>query len=274
MKSALRGAARVALVVLATGGNLAADEAKGTFRYDTTTVKVSDAIAYRQDVNGKVITVVAFTDIKIDRQAVLDALDPWTGVFQQVATGQGNVIVLRLNSPTECGAYAFLSATSHSLSMSDDYPAHAKSTGEGRVAGDCATAAPVKSFEKTYEFKLAYDQPLMAITKATALPAGGGAPGAAFLELAKAIQAKNAKLVLLHVPANEMPSEPSPAWLEGLALNYPKRVVVKEGVAKGDRARLEIAGMNYEDKKVKGTIEMQKVQGNWRVTGMAMFFSE
>ena len=67
MKSALRGAAWVTLVVLATGGILAADEAKGTFRYDTTTVKVSDAIAYRQDVNGKVITVVAFTDVKIDQ---------------------------------------------------------------------------------------------------------------------------------------------------------------------------------------------------------------
>lgn len=272
MKRIERRTTAALIVVLGVAVAASADEVKGSFRHNATTVTPVDAIAYREDVEGKTVTLAVFTDFKIDRQAMLDAIVPWAGVFQQVSDRQGNVVVLRLISPTKCGAYVFL--TAQSIGLSDDYPAHTKTTSAERAAGDCATASPQKMFDDTYEFKLSYDLPITPIPKATPLAAGGGEPGTAFLALVKAIRAKDARTAARYIPADQAPATPDANFVEGLALNYPKQAIVKEGLLKGDRARIEVQGTDREDKTIRGTIDMRKLQGSWRVTSMSMYFAE
>jgi len=216
---------------------------------------------------------VAVTDFKLDRQAVLDAIDPASGVMEQVNDGR-NVVFLRLSSATACGVYAYLSGTAQSMDLGNSFPAHPRTATASRVAGDCGTTAPQKSFDVTYEFKLAYDLPVTPVPPATALPAGGGEPGAGFVALVKAIAAHDVKTALAHVPAGETPSTPDANWLDGLALNYPKQATVKDGLAKGARARFEIAGLDHDGKKIKGTVDMRKEQASWRVHGLSLFFDQ
>jgi hypothetical protein len=63
-----------------------------------------------------------------------------------------------------------------------------------------------------------------------------------------------------------------PPWLEGLFHDHLKQAVVTEGRFQGDRARLQIRGTDSDDRKVRGTIELRKVSGCWRVTTEALFF--
>jgi hypothetical protein len=63
-----------------------------------------------------------------------------------------------------------------------------------------------------------------------------------------------------------------PPWLEGLLSCH--QAVVTRGLLQGDRARLQIKGTDSGDKTVRGTIELRKVSGSWRVTAEALFFDQ
>lgn len=273
MERITRAATALLVLVLGAGGAWA-DEFKGRFRFGAVTVTPADAIAYRDEVEGKTVALAVFTDFKLDRAAVLEAITPWTGIFEQAVAREGNVVLLRLLGPDRCGAYAYFAKAGRSIGLSDDYPAHMKAARDERAVGDCATAEPRKFFDDTYEFSLAYDLPITAIPRPAALAAGGGEPGAAFLALVKAIQAKDARAAALHTPPDETPADPGPLFIEGLALNYPRQATVKSGLLKGRYARLEIEGTDHEDKKVTGTIDMRKLGANWRVTSLSMFFAQ
>jgi hypothetical protein len=86
----------------------------------------------------------------------------------------------------------------------------------------------------------------------------------------------------LETAGMDAPAEPTtawadvawPPWLEGLFTNHLKHAVVTDGMFQGDRARLQIRGTDSDDRKVRGTIELRKVGGSWRVTAEALFFDQ
>ena len=70
---------------------LAADEARGTFRFGKTRLQPVDALAYQEDEKdpAKPVTVVVLTDSPIDRPAVMEAIDPLNAVGYTVGHQEG-----------------------------------------------------------------------------------------------------------------------------------------------------------------------------------------
>jgi len=49
---------------------------------------------------------------------------------------------------------------------------------------------------------------------------------------------------------------------------------VKGALVKGDLARVDIEGVHYEGRRIKGPVSMQKTAGVWRVIDQGLSFAE
>ena len=269
-----------AILGLAAGAR--ADELKGTFHFGKVRFTPKDALAYQVEGKeaGKPSTVIVLTDFTIDRPAALAAIDTPSAVVGQVSGQQtGNVVFVTVDATDQCAVAAFLEGF-RQIGLGSSFTATTKASTASRIAGTCVTDQPGKMFDDAYDFRLVYDVPVTAIPKPTALPAGGGEPGAAYLALVKAIQAADFRTASRHLPADQVwhPAPPTPSeakdYFHGLALNYPKSAKVTGGLVKGDLARVEIEGVHYEGRRVKGGVNMKKTAGVWQVVDQGYFFSE
>jgi len=253
----------------------------GTFHFGKVKFQPVDAFAYladTQDPKKPTMPIVVLTDFKIDRPAVLAAINT-PGAFVLQTGEKGNFVMVRMVAPDKCGVGGFFAATQQQTDLSDNYPAKTTASTASRVAGECWTAKPEKMFDDVYDFHLSYDVPITAIPKPASLPAGGGEAGAAYLVLVKAIQSANWETARPHLRTDEVPSErPKGAdlkrYFEGLALNYPKSATVSGGLMKGDRANIDIRGLDREGKKIKGVVALKKVDGQWQVLEQNFFFEQ
>lgn len=281
MKQASVVAASIVLVLAAGPPRAHADEIKGTLRFGNIRFTPTEALAYK--VEGKEptkpVTVVILTDFKIDRAAALAAIDTAAGVMGQVFVQQsGNAVFVTLATEGLCGVGGFFEG-SRSVGLGEGFTATTQAATSSRVAGSCATDKPGKMFDDAYEFRLTYDVPLTEIPPPTTLGAGGGEPGAAYLALVKAIQAGDYPTARRHLPDHQLPAKAPAAaeaedYFHGLALNYPKTAKVTGALVKGDVARLDIEGVHYEGRKIKGPVSMQKTAGVWRVADQGFSFTE
>jgi hypothetical protein len=271
----------LALAALAVGApSFAADVAKGNFHFGPIKFDAVDAIAYQVEVkDAKPVTIIAFSDFKIDRQGVMDAIDTGGALITQInASQKGSFVMVRLTAPNRCGLAGLIGAGAKQIDLGDSFTSKS-SQGVSRVAGECFTTAPGKMFDDVYDFHLTYDQPLLVIPRPATLPAGGGEPGAAFAALVKAIQAADWKGAHLLLRQEEVPETPPKAsamkeYFHDIGLNYPKTVTVIGGLMKGDRANLDIKGTDHDGKKIKGVVAVRKVAGNWRVIENSYYFDQ
>jgi hypothetical protein len=274
----------IALLLLTTGASLssAADGAKGTFHFGKVQFQPVDAIAFQEAGTdpAKPLTIVMLANFKIDRPAVMEAINAPGPLFNGAAKAEdGAFLIVRMVSLEHCGLSAFLNQGQQQIDLGNSFPAKAVTVTATRVAGECFTSTPGKMFDDAYDFRLSFDLPLTTIPKASALPAGGGEPGAAYGALVKAIQAADWNGAHLHLAESEVPAtKPKSSemndYFHGLALNYPKTVKVTGGLMKGDRANLEIRGTNNEDKKIQGVVAMKKTSAGWRVLDQSFYFDE
>lgn len=258
----------------------AADTAKGMFHFGKVRFEPADALAFQEArKDAPPLTIVAVTNFKIDRPAVMEAINTAGALFAQAAQREtGAVVFVRVNSPERCGAGGFLAQTQQQIDLGDSFPAKS-SVGQARVSGECHTAKPGKMFDDEYEFRLSYDLPLAAIPKPTPLPSGGGEPGTQYAALIKAIQAADWNAAYLHLREDEVPQTRPKAsemrdYFHGVGLNYPKTVTVTGGLIKGDRANLDIRGTDHDSKKITGVVALKKTAGQWRVVEQNLFFAE
>src|SRR5438132_428251 len=171
----------LALATLAmSASSFAADVAKGNFHFGPIKFEPVDAIAYQVEVkDSKPVTIVAFSDFKIDRQGVMDAIDTGGALITQINANQkGSFVMVRLTAPNRCGLGGLIGNGAKQIDLGDSFTSKS-SQGVSRVAGECFTPAPGKMFDDAYDFHLTYDQPLLVIPKPASLSAGGGEPGAA-----------------------------------------------------------------------------------------------
>jgi hypothetical protein len=134
-------------------------------------------------------------------------------------------------------------------------------------------------FDDVYDFNLSFDVPITPIPKPATLAAGGGEPGAAYSALVKAIQNTNWDVASLHLEEDSVRNGKPKAsemkeYFHGIGLNYPKQANVTGGRLKGDRALIEITGIDRDGKKIRGMVAMKKAGGNWRVVDQTMYFTE
>jgi hypothetical protein len=274
-----RTALGTAFLGLALGAG--ADEIKGTFQFGTIRFTPTDALAYQAEGQepGQTVTVVILADFKIDRSLAMAAIDTAGGIMGQIFTQQsGNAVFVTLATKGKCGVSGFFEG-SRSVGLGEGFTATTKAATASRVAGSCATDTPGKMFDDAYEFRLSYDVPVTAIPKPTALGAGGGEPGAAYLALVKAIQAADYPTASRYLPDHQLPAKAPAAaeakdYFHGLALNYPKSAKVTGALVKGDLARVDVEGVHDEGRKIKGPVSMKKTEGAWRVLEQGFSFTE
>ena len=271
----------LAPLILGASVSLAADMQKGTFRFGNVQFEPADALAYQEAATGgaQPLTIVILTNFKIDRPAVMEAINTPGAVADQAAKNEaGAFLIIRALSADRCGLAAFLNRAQKQIDLGNIYPAKMSLTGT-RVAGECFMSKPEKMFDDDYEFRLSYDLPLTSIPKPTVLSSGGGEPGTAYVALVKAIQAADWNGAHLHLAEEEVPKTRPEAsemsrYFEGLALNYPKSVTVTAGLMKGDRANLDLMGTDHDGKKIKGAVAMKKTTSGWRVLDQSFYFDE
>jgi hypothetical protein len=241
----------------------------GNFHFGKVKFEPADTFAYQVESNdpAKPMTIVVVTDFKIDRPAVLAAINT-PGAFVMQTGEKGSFVMVVLVAADKCGVAGFLASTQQEINLGNSFPAKTTASTASRVAGECWTSKPGKMFEDAYDFHLSYDAPVTAIPKPTSLPAGGGEAGTAFVALVKAIQGANWDAARGHLPPDQVPEQrPSDMkfYFEGLALNYPKTATVSGGLMKGDRANIEIRGTNHDGNKINGIVALKKIDGQWRV---------
>jgi hypothetical protein len=270
----------ISLLILVSATSFAADGAKGTFHFGNVQFTPVDSMAYLESDVDPPVKIVMLTNFKIDRLAVLEAIDTPGAVIDQTSRSEGGaMLIIRALSPEKCGLSAFLNQAQRQIDLGNSFVAKGVVATPSRAAGECATSKPDKMFDDVYEFRLSYDLPMTAIPKATVLPAGGGEPGAIYAELVKAIKtadwtAAHAKLPPDQVPATKPKASEMKDYFHGLVLNYPKTVKVMNGQVKGSRATINITGTNYEDKKIKGGVAMKKTADGWQVVDQSFYFDE
>ena len=262
---------RLALLFLLVGISplFAADN--GNFHFGKVKFEPTDTFAYQVESKdpAKPMTIVVVTDFKIDRPAVLAAINT-PGAFVMQTGEKGSFVLVRLVAADKCGVGGFLAPTQQEIDLGDSFPAKTTASTASRIAGECWTSKPGKMFEDAYDFHLSYDVPITVIPKPTSLPAGGGEAGAAFVALVKAIQDANWDAANTHLRTDEVPPTPPKAaemkiYFKGLELNYPKTATVTGGLMKGDRANIDIRGTNHDGNKITGIVALKKIDGQWRV---------
>jgi hypothetical protein len=278
----LRKTIFIALLILGSTAAFATDTAKGTFNFGSIRFEPVDAFAYQEATSdpAKPLTIVLLANFKIDRAAVVDAINTPGALIDQAANSKdGAFLLLRVVSKEKCGVFAFLNQAQRQIDLSNSYAAKNVAVSASRVAGECATTKPEKMFDDSYDFHLSYDAALTAIPKPATLAAGGGEPGAVYAGLVKAIQAADWNAAHLLLPPDQVPQDrPKPSEMKGyfhdLGLNYPKTVAVNGGLMKGDRANIEIRGTNNEDKKIQGSVAMKKTASGWQVIDQSFYFTD
>jgi len=247
--------------------------AANTFHFGKVRFEPVDTIAYQADGS----TIVALTSFKIDRPAVIAAIDAGNALYAQSADG-GNFVLVRIIGPDKCGVGGFLGATMQSIDLGS-FPAKTTASTATRIAGECWVNKPGKMFDDEYDFHLSYDVPITAIPKPTTLTAGGGEPGKQYLALVKAIQSNDWNVAHDRLRSDEVPQDKPKAaamkdYFESVSLNYPKSATVAGGLMKGDRARLDIKGIDHDGKKIKGVVALKKTGDVWRVMDQNLFFDQ
>ena len=267
----IRRAAFLAMLTLATP--LAA-ASYGKFHFGKVTLEPIDAFAYLAE-DGKT-AIVILTDFKVDRPKVLAEINT-PGAFIMQAADKGSVVILKLAEPGKCAVGAFLGPTQKDLGLGESNPAKATVSTPSRIAGECWTSKPGKMFEDEYDFHLNYDVPITAIPKPDKLPAGGGEAGKAYVALVNAIKTSNWEVAHAHLSPDQSPAErpkDMKFYFEGLALNYPKTVTIDGGLQKGDRANIEVHGIDHDGKKIKGLVALKKVGGQWQALEQNFYFDQ
>lgn len=260
---------------------LSADTIKGSFRFGKVKFEPVDAFAYQADVEGEKapMTIVAMTSYKIDRAAVLGAIDPVQSFYAQTGGGTGNFVLVRIVAPDRCSVYAGLTTGERPQDINlGKFPAKNTTSSATRITGDCFMKAPEKMFDDEYEFHLTYDVPVTPFPKPSPLAAGGGDPGTQYAALVKAIQASDWDAAHLHVADGELPATKKKVsesnYFEGLRANYPKTVTVTGGLIKGDRAQLDVRGTNHDGRNITGVVMMKKNGSDWRVLDQQFYGTE
>lgn len=250
--------------------SLAADteSASGEFRSQTVTMPVKSAVAFRGKSSageGDAVIVAVFS-ARVNAAAIADYVDRRRVIEKRVKGGEVSVVYFEFGSD---GAYQGLSHFFGSGNGCDFCPGAATSTvklADGRLAGKLQSAERERSFE------IALDIPVMTDAHGAPLPAGGGAPGSAYLAYHKALaQADRAELHRL------LSQDQQDAWakaekdaslgkfLHALSALHPvKSVEVMQGFDGGNKAVLIITGESTGG-KVAGEVLLLRQGGTWRV---------
>ena len=279
VRCALAGAL-VLLPLLATAGG------SGTCRYHDKTLVVADAVLYRAadpfDAEQQE-TKIALASVKLDAARIAAARDPEDALREQVwAAENGGQVQLTLGEGGVTALYAYLPPGSNisrsgsafgevEFSRNDD----AGIAGRFRLAADGAD-----ELSCDLHFDLRYAAPVAQAGSAAAgkaLPAGGGEAGKVLQANLAAMRRGDVDGMLATVAraqAEQMRAQRKSAdfsdMLAMMRALAPASASVTGGRDYGDRAELDLVGVDADGGKTRGTARMVKEDGRWKVEKTSM----
>ncbi len=278
-----RAAVVIALVAL-VANPAGADSASGTFVVSggksAGTIAPKAAAAFtvrdRRDMRTPVAEVV-LSEIAIAAAAAVGALQPHTHAINQDALQDRDYILLWVAPDGHVSMNATFGKTMTQFvdSVGDGLQATLTMNTPERVAGRVFTPKPVTTMGgETYTVDVSFDVAVARQEKGTALPSGGGAPGAALTTFLAAVKRGDWAEIkpLLSPAAVEMfdksynsPAENAASLSDILQAWLPReKLSIAGGEERGEVADLEIAGDMFPGTPAIYLARMRRSGGNWQ----------
>jgi hypothetical protein len=278
-----RVAVTVAVVAL-LAGPAGADSAKGTFVVSggtsSGTIAPKAAAAFivrdRRDMRTPVAEVV-LSEVAIDAAAAAQALQPHTHAINQDALKQRDYILLWVAPDGHVSMNATFGGTMTQFVDATGDGLHATLTvnTSGRVAGRVFSPRPVKTMGgETYTVDVSFDTAVVRVPKGSALPPGGGAPGAALTAFLAAVKRAEWTAItpMLSPAALEMfdksynsPAENAANLSDILQAWLPReKLSIAGGEQRGDVADIEVTGDMFPGTPALYLARMRRHGDGWR----------
>ena len=244
------------------------DTAKGTFKSKNVTLNVKSAIAYKGKsfLGGDDALIVAVTNARVHGDALAEYYDRRRVVEKRIKDEETGVVYFEFRSNGSFRGLSYYFAPGNGCGFCTSEVASTVKLAEGKVTGT------LKGTEKDRPFDMSLDVPLMSDDHGPALPADGGAPGAAYLAYHDAL-VKRDRAALRPLLSEDRRNTWSEAEKKGqlagfvdyLASEHPEKSVrVTRGYAKANTAVLLVAGEASAGKLV-GEVLLMKENGAWHV---------
>ena len=251
---------------LIAAGAAQAQSGSGYFRYGDARLALKHAIAVIEEPSDQAEerrTLVFLSAQALNVAAVAAAFDAVDAVREQAPPG-GYVRLCIAADGSECGLFyspeGFNSGGYGELSLQRNEPAHI--AGRWQLAQGDFLGTP-------YDFDLGFDTAI-APAPGSALPAGGGAPGAAYNAWLEAL-AKGDVAALRRMGGEDargrFPEDDSGTVKESLKSlrdGEPLRAQIARGRQHGDQAVLWVEGVDRDDIRRRGRVLMRRSAAGWQ----------
>src|SRR6266567_1287812 len=261
-------AAFVAATALGARAAGAPDVAHGTFKSQAITLEVRSAIAFRgkSRLGADHVLIVAVTNAKVHGDALADYYDRKRAVEKRIKDDDTGVVYFefRPNGAYRGLSYYFVPGNGCGFCTSE--VASTVRLAGGKLSGT------LKGTEKDRPFEVVLNVAVMSDDHGTALPADGGAPGAAYLAYHAALVKRDRAALkpLLSLDRQQSWADAEKKgnvgkFVEYLAAEHPdKSVRITRGYARGNTAVLLVSGESIAGKLV-GEALLMKERDAWRV---------
>ena len=212
-------------------------------------------------------TLVYLSDVPLDAASAAAAFDSDDSVRMQLMGKSGGYVQLCIDaSGDSCGLYfspeGFNSSGAGTWVLTTRNASH--------IAGSWVLKEPDSFFDETYDFDLRFD---VAITPSPGkdLPANGGEPGKAYLAYISALAKGNLPALRQlsdHDGGYRFPQDDESQARESLKSardGAPVSAKIERGRIDGVNAVLWVAGVDRDDMRRRGRVQMHQESGNWQV---------
>lgn len=283
LSNAGSGACWLQAMLLAVACGFAADAGatngsgyfRGTKSFSDTPyeIMVADAYAYRdKDPTdaAKQVTVVVLADKAINAAAITGALDREAAIRDQMDTAKASYVAVTLKDGDDSPDLSIhVEGVPGNTAMSGGFKVTLQVNDGKRVEGRCSNDPKSRrKYPTDVDFAVAIATP----DPGTALPAGGGAAGNAYVAYVAAVRKGDVDAI-----AQGMEKDHAQAFLTHrkdadfkqmlgmFQAMSPKEIRVLGGALVGTRATLEVQGKDSDGNELKGNVRLLKDADGWRV---------
>jgi hypothetical protein len=256
----------------------AAGGGSGYFRMADNKQDFKHAIALSRESSsepGKRKVNVYVTTHPVDAAQAAAAFDLDSGVTEQLREVGGGMTRLTINPDgSDGGIWFWSSEPSDTFNTSGFGKLTLTTQTASRIEGSHVLAEPEDFFDKTYQFDLKFAADVTSADFAgTALGAGGGEPGRAYLAWtvavakgdADALREQMGESAQWMLPKDD--AESSKSYIDMLRYSTPIDAKVTRGWLQGDTAVIAIEGKDGDGNEQRGVVRMVKDGERWKEDG-------
>ena len=269
-----------ATALAANAPKIADGGATGTLKVDGATVKLAHSIA-RSKPNAfdekKKDVVVLLTDKPVDADTFIND----DKLFGEASKGAIQGLLVTIDSDEKPYHLQVLHPKATiQISGSGFWNFDATDFSDKHLTGKFYTTSEQDFMDKhKYSYNVTFAAPVQNIalpgelsidaSNGTKLPAGGGDPGKAYIAFDKAARSGNLKEMTKYGSKTRPMPDFTPEEMKEMAAMIkamrPAKMKIVDGYVSGDQATLLVDAEDSDKSKMKGTIEMTREDGSWRL---------